>query len=59
MMVRITKCTDEECWYADKIGQDFQVGGVEEEWPYYEVKGTLNVIEYDDCELVKPSKKAS
>lgn len=56
MKIRITKSAMDTYWYADKIGEVFEVLGEVDEWGYvvavYGGQGTF-MVDYDDAEVVE------
>lgn len=59
MKVRIVKCSKLGWWYANKIGQIFDVVKryylihPDDERPEYQVKDGIGLIEKTDCEVIE------
>lgn len=59
MKVRIVKCSNPGWWYANKVGQTFDVVKryylirSNEERPEYQVKDGIGLIEKSDCEVIE------
>ena len=62
MKVKIIKANDNDCWYSEHIGEEFDVEERDEEYiiiDYKDTIGTVYIIDKDDCEVIEEENKSS
>jgi hypothetical protein len=60
MRVKIIKASENDCWYSEHIGEEFDVEKRDEEYiiiDYKDTIGTVYIIDKDDCEVIEEENK--
>ena len=57
MKILIKKCSDSLFWYADKVGETVPfVSDMGDQYLSREPTGYLNIVKYEDSELIEDNK---